>query len=190
MTVQVKPADIFLTRGHSFISKAIRFFSTTIGEKRTKVNHVGVIISEGTLEECIVIEALSRVKKHRLCEQYGPPKKDEIAIFRPTNLTEEEINIIIKEANKQVGRSYGYWKIVTHFLDWFLLGAYVFRRLTQNGNYPICSWLVAHAFSKANKHFDVNPGAAEPDDIWDFVTLHKDKYEEIYPLKRLGKTKS
>ena len=39
----------------------------------------------------------------------------------------------------------------------------------------------------ANKHFDVDPGAAEPDDIWDFVDKHKDKYEEIYPLKRLGK---
>lgn len=59
MNVKIEPADIFLTRGSSLLSGAIRFFTRTIGEKRTKVNHVGLVISEGSLQDCVVIEALS-----------------------------------------------------------------------------------------------------------------------------------
>ena len=82
-----------------------------------------------------------------------------------------------------MGKTYGYFKIIMHLLDWLLLGAYVFRRLTTNGNYPICSWLVAHAFAKADKNFGVAPGAANPDDIWDFVEENPDKYEQVHPLQ-------
>jgi hypothetical protein len=65
------------------------------------------------------------------------------------------------------------------------MGAYIFRRLTQNGDYPICSWLVAHAFAKAGKTFGVQPGAANPDDIWDFIVDNPEKYGEIHPLVQL-----
>ncbi len=106
-----------------------------------------------------------------------------VAIYRPINLTEEEISFIISEAEEQVGKKYGYLKIVAHLLDWCLLGAYFFRRFTNSGKYPICSWLVAHSFSKENKHFGVEPGAAQPDDIWDFIIENPDKYEEVHPLK-------
>ena len=61
----------------------------------------------------------------------------------------------------------------------------MFRRLAGNGDYPICSWLVAHAFGEAGTNFDVERGAAEPDDILDFVTAYKDRYECLHPLKRL-----
>ncbi len=61
--MEYKSCDIFLTRGYSFLSKAIRFFSRNFGEKRTKVNHIGVVVEEGPLETCIVVEALSKVKK-------------------------------------------------------------------------------------------------------------------------------
>jgi hypothetical protein len=185
MATVIKPGDIFLTRGNALISRLIRFFSTKIGESRTMVNHVGVVVEEGTLQTCVVVEALSRVKHHKLWEQYGPPDNDSVAIYRSINLTSEEIDKIVKYANKQVGRKYGYFKIVTHLLDWFFFGVYFFRRFTNNGQYPICSWLVAYAFAEADKNFDVAPGAAEPDDIWDFVNKNKDKYEEVYPLSRL-----
>ena len=188
--VKLKPTDIFLTRGTSLLSKAIRFFTRTIGESRTKVNHVGIVVGEGSLYDCMVIEALSRVMKHRLWDQYGPLKKDLVAVYRPINLSKEEINIIVSTAEQQVGRKYGYLKIVAHFLDWILLGAYIFRRLTNDSKYPICSWLVAHSFSKANKNFKVQPGAANPDDIWDFVVKNPDKYQEIHSLKQIWSTKN
>lgn len=187
MKIQLQPADIFLTRGNSLISKAIRFFSRSIGESRTKVNHVGVVVSEGTLQDAVVVEALSTVKKHTLWKQYGPLSGDLVAIYRPLNLTNDEIKIIVAEAEQEVGRKYGYLKIVAHLLDWIFLGIYFFRRFTNNGIYPICSWLVAHAYSKAGKHFGCDPGAAEPDDIWDFVTGNTDKYKEIYPLRSVWK---
>ncbi|MEJ2628627.1 MAG: YiiX/YebB-like N1pC/P60 family cysteine hydrolase [bacterium] len=185
--MDIQRADIFLTKGSGFISKAIRFFSRHIGESRTRVNHVGVVIVDGNIEHCEVVEALSKVKHHTLWARYGPKKKDLVGIYRPLNLTEEEKQIIVDEALEQVDKKYGYLKIVTHMLDWILQGAYVFRRLTQDDRYPICSWLVAHAFSKANKHFGVEPGAAQPDDIWDFVVNEKnrDKYECIHALKRI-----
>lgn len=185
LSTHFEPTDIFLTRGSSVLSKVIRFFTRTIGERRTKVNHVGIIVEVGSVRHCMVIEALSKVKKHSLWSQYGPLKKDLVAVFRPINLTQNEKGIILHTANKQVGRKYGYFKIITHLLDWMLLGAYVFRRLTNDGRYPICSWLVAHSFAKAKKYFDVKPGAADPDDIWDFVVGNPDKYQEVYPLSKI-----
>ena len=53
--------------------------------------------------------------------------------------------------------------------------------------YPICSWLVAHAFKKAGKTFGVKPGAATPDDIWDFVRSNPDKYETVIELGPLSR---
>ena len=75
--------------------------------------------------------------------------------------------------------------IVAHFLDWLLLGAYLFRRVVPGNKYPICSWVVADAFAKAGKDFGIKVGMATPDDILDFIEENPDKYTEIYPLKLL-----
>ncbi len=187
--VEIKPGDVVLTRGKGFLASAIRFFTRRVGEKRTKVNHVGVVVKEGSLTTCCIVEALKKVCYHKLWKQYGPPSRSSVAIYRPVNLTEEEINIIVNEALEQVGKTYGYFKILAHLLDWSLFGVYFFRRLFRNNKYPICSWLVAHAFSKADKHFGVEPGAAQPDDIWDFIQDNQDKYVVIYPLSSIWKNK-
>jgi len=186
MDIMLKPGDVFLTRGNAFISKAIRFFTRGIGERRTMVNHVGLVVEEGDLRTAMVVEALSRVKRHKLWSRYGPPKKDLVAVYRAVNLTEDEAKTIVDVAERQVGKKYGYRKIVAHFADWLLLGAYVFRRLVSDRKYPICSWVVAHSFSKADKYFGVEIGAATPDDIWDFIRENPDRYEKVHPLKRLG----
>lgn len=183
MTAEAMGGDVFLTRGHSWLSKAIRFCTRAIGEPRTKVNHVGVVVERGDLESCVVVEALRTVRKHRLWNRCGPPKKDSVAIYRPINLTQDEIAQVVASANKQVGKTYGYFKILAHLLDWLLLGAYVFRRIARNGEYPICSWLVAHTFAKAGKDFGVAAGMADPDHIWDFIRENPKKYEQIHPLE-------
>ena len=184
--VELKPADIFLTRGKGFIYSGIRFFTREIGESRTVVNHVGVVVEEGTLRTAEVVEALSRVRHHRLWKRYGPPRRHLVAVYRAKNLTPEEIDTIVNAAEDYVGRKYGYAKILAHVLDWFLLGAYVFRRLANMDKYPVCSWVVAFSFKKAGKYFDVEPGAATPDDIWDFIQRKPEIYEEVYPLKPLA----
>lgn len=173
------------------MSRAIRLFTRVIGESRTKVNHVGVIVAEGDLRTAVAVEALTKVKRHKLWKQYGPPCSSEVAIYRATNLSEDEIETITKAAESYVGRPYGYLKLLAHLADWFLQGAYVFRRLARMDKYPICSWLVAHSFAKAGKYFGVPPGAASPDDIWDFIQRHQDIYTEIYPLGLLnGKSRT
>lgn len=178
----LEPGDVFLTRGSGLLSRLIRFFTRSIGERRTRVNHVGVIVEAGVPPEAIGVEALSRVKRHRLGKRYGADSGREIAVYRPVNLTEEEIGRVVAAAEGYVGRRYGYAKIVAHMLDWLLLGAYLFRRLARMDNYPICSWLVAHAFARVNKTFGVPAGAASPDDIWDFVTTEPEKYRVVLPL--------
>jgi hypothetical protein len=185
MGIILKPGDIFLTRGPGLLSRLIRFFSRSIGESRTKVNHAGLVVKEGSLRTAEIVEAVAAVRRCRLWEHYGPPAKDAVAVFRPLNLTVEQVPVIVSTAERQVGKQYGIGKLVAHLLDWSLLGAYVFRRLANSGDYPICSWLVAHAYAEAGKDFGVEPGAADPDDIWDFVTAHTDKYERLHPLQPL-----
>jgi len=36
-----------------------------------------------------------------------------------------------------VGKKYGIAKIAAHLLEWMLLGACVFRRMANSGDYPI-----------------------------------------------------
>ncbi len=187
MDVTLQPGDVFLTRSTSLLGRLIRICTRSFGEQRSKVNHVGIIVEAGGMQEAVAIEALIKVRRHKLWERYHPPKKDWIAVYRPQNIPPEDMTIIVAEAEEQVGKPYGFAKIATHFLDWLLAGAYVFRRLTQSGDYPICSWLVAHAYSKAGYTFGVAPGAADPDDIWDFVIGNPGYYEcivELGPLTR------
>jgi len=182
-TVQeLQPGDVLVTRGRGLLSRAIQFFTRRIGESRTKVNHVGVIVEGGPLEEAWVVEALWKVVRRPLVDGYGAEGSSEVGIFRPTNLSDEGIRMVVDAANGYVGRRYGVLKLVTHLADWVLQGAYVFRRLTNSDRYPICSWVVACSFEKAGRTFGVAPGAASPDDIWDFCTRETDKYVEVLEL--------
>ena len=180
----LEPGDIFLTRGSGFVSRAIRFFTRHIGESRTKVNHVGMVVQGGEFEQAVVVEALRTVERHRLIDEYGG-ERDEVAIYRPIRLNLQQLHLAVTVANGYVGRRYGYGKIVLHALDWVLQGAYVFRRLGNMDEYPICSWLVARAYGAVNVHFGVAPGAASPDDIWDYVTTHPDEFVLVRSLERV-----
>ncbi|MEQ1856107.1 MAG: hypothetical protein ABL963_06545 [Longimicrobiales bacterium] len=182
--VLLTPGDVVLTRSGGIVGWAIRLFTRRIGESRTKASHTGIIVEAGRLDGAIIVEALSTVKRHRLWDRYAG-RSHEVAVFRPLNLTEGEVAQVVAKAETYVGRRYGYLKILAHWLDWILQGAYVFRRLTNQDRYPICSWVVAWAFAEAGKHFDVEPGAATPDDIWDFVTGNPDRYREVVALGRL-----
>lgn len=186
MGILLESGDIFLTRGCGFFSWAIRFVTRSIGEKRTKVNHVGIVVQRGDIKTAIVVEAQSKVVRHKLWSRYGPPKKDLVAVYRATNLAAEQVRDIVAEAEKQVGKKYGFLMIAAHLKDCLFLGIYFFRRMIPGNKYPICSWVVADAFAKVGKDFGVEVGMATPDDIWDFIEKNSDKYKEIYPLKLLG----
>lgn len=184
MDPRLEPGDIFLTRGNGFISRAIRFFTRHIGESRTKVNHVGLVVQGGTLGEAVIVEAVRTVRRVKLIDAYGG-ERDEVAVFRPTRMSAAQLQHVVASASGYVGRSYGYGKIVLHALDWVLQGAYVFRRLGRMDDYPICSWLVAHAYGSAGVYFGVDPGAATPDDIWDYVTKRSAEFQRVRDLARV-----
>lgn len=167
--------DIVLTKSQSWFGKAIRWFSKTIGESKTRVNHVGVMVSSED-----IVESLDKTRKRKVTAYYNRPT--EIAVYRWKNLTDEEINTIAAKAESYVGAKYGWIKIIAHGLDRFLNGAYVFRRLTRSERYPICSWVVAHSYEAAGLSFGTDANAADPDDIWDFIQDNKGLFEEIHPL--------
>jgi len=184
-TLQLEPADILLARRRSFISRGIRFFTQSIGEPRSEVSHAGIVVKGGTIEQAEIVEAAGRAKKRHLLPRYGKRSKAEVAFYRPLNLSPEQQRAIVLAAEAYVGREYSYFKILLHLLDWVLQGAYFFRRLGGIDDYPICSWVVAKAYAKAGKTFGVAPGAASPDDLWDFVTRHPHRYmmvRELGPL--------
>jgi len=186
MNIRLEPADIFLTRGSGFLSWAVRFFTRTIGESRTRVNHCGVIVEGGPPRTAVAIEALARVRRHPLGEQYGGDPKQSVAVYRAKGLAPEDVEAVVAAAGHYEGKRYAWWKILAHLLDWLLLGAYLFRRLAWMDRYPICSWLVAYSFEKAGIEFGVAPKAATPDDIWDHIQAHPEAWEEILPLQPLS----
>ncbi len=169
------PGDIFASRGSSWVSKAVRFLSRHIGEGRTIVSHVGIVVAGGTLDTAVVVQAAWKTKLMVLSELKSP-----MAVFRPINLTDDEIKTVVAAAIAYEGRQYSIMKLATHAADWLLGGLYVFRRLTQMDRYPICSWIVAKSFAKIGKDFGVEPGQAQPDDIYDFAMEEHEKYDLVY----------
>lgn len=185
-SVRLQAGDEFFTRGLSWVSNFICMFTQSITEKRSQINHVGLIIETGDLQTAVGVEAIHHVVRRTVWSAYGPPCNGLFAVYRARNLTDSDVSTIVARAQGMVGRRYGFFAIVVHLLDWFLMGLYLFRRLVKDGRYPICSWLVADAFSSVGKHFACEPGAAQPDGIWDYVNSAKhDHYDRVYPLKPL-----
>lgn len=182
----LRPADIVLTRSHTLLGSLIRFFTRALGEARTEVNHVGVVVEGGDVRHAVVIEALAFVERHTLWSRYGGSRKFEVSVYRPRDISAEDVAAIVKSAEQDVGKEYGRLMVAAHLLDRLLLGVYLFRRLVPGGDYPICSWVVAWAYARTGREFGVPPAAADPDDIWDHVRAHPDAYEEVLPLAPLS----
>ena len=180
----IEPCDIFFTHGNGYFSQIIRLGEKHPGDWISLVNHTGITVEPGTIESADVVEALSKVQKHTLWSKYHG-QSDTVAIFRPLGLTDDQKKIIVDKANDYVGREYGWFKILAHSADFFTGGHYFFRRLACSDNYPICSWVVSHAYSKVGLTFGCDPGQANPDDIWDYCMGHQDKYQLVFNLQKV-----
>jgi len=177
------PGDIVLTASRGWFGRSIRACTRSLGESPSQVNHAALVVGRDPFDGPILVEALSTVKRHGLRDAYRGGGSD-LAVYRPRNVPPEALAAIVRKASSYVGRQYGYGKILLHWLDWLLLGAYVFRRLGRMERYPICSYVVASAYAAGGYTFGVEPGAASPDDIWDFVTANPRYYECVRPLGR------
>lgn len=175
-----KPGDVFLTKGHRLISYLIRYFTQDKGESITRVNHVGLVVSEGS--NPYIVEALHTVKRHRLSDAYGGTPT-QIAVYRPRALSDLQRHVLVENVEKEVGKRYGYLKIAAIFLDYFLRSR-KFRRLIGLTNSPFCSLLVATQLSRFLIYFQGAPRPEEitPDDIDDTVTSEPENWDRIKAL--------
>lgn len=130
----------------------------------------------------MVVEALSKVLKRTLDESANTDLV-EFCIYRPIGIPRRKMTALKVKAESYVGSRYGYLKLVTALWDWVLFEIYFFRGLNFIRSRPFCSYLVGYAYSSIGLHFGVAEKGVTPDDIWDYVTVHKDKYVCI---KKLG----
>lgn len=179
----LEPGDIVLTRGTGFISAAIRWASRSWGEAKTIANHVGVIVEGGSLRTAVIAEARWTYKVHRLWDAYVNTGH-QVAIFRAKNLHPATRLKIAERAASFQNTKYGWAKIGLHLLDKFIGGKYFFRRLARLPNRPICSYAAAVAYADYGFAFGVKPYAAQPDDIWDYVST-SDNYIKIRPMREI-----
>jgi hypothetical protein len=152
----LQTGDICFYCGDGLISKAIRRYH---GDN-TIVSHVGIMYDRNT-----ICEALFNGTKFRPLKQKGLHQ-----IWRypdgPKNPSQ-----IQKAARYYRNKPYGYAKILTHLADALIpWNPYFFRRLNFIDSMPICSWVVAQIYLRAEQlTFGVPPTRATPDDIHDFV---------------------
>ena len=174
---EFRTGDIVCFADRSFISRAIRVFTRSPFERRTKCSHVGMMIN--ATEIC---EALSTVKIHDVTLRMQDGWR---MVYRPIGLTNEHSIKIIEQCHYYRGKNYGWWKNIAHALDGLCGGLYLFRRLCRIDNYPICSWLVAWVFERCVgvRFFGCSPKEAQPDDIHDYILAHPDEFELIYERK-------
>lgn len=185
MLPTIRPADIILVSRDSWPSRLIRFGTTTHGEPKSIASHAAI----GIATPSMIVEALPpRVaRRHLNVYRFSGAK---IKIYRPLNLSTAECCAIARAAESFIGAKYGWGKILLHALDgvlWrtpllgrALAGRSVFARLGRLDQWPICSYLVARAYTEgAGKHFGVGPATASPDDIDDFAAGHPDKFEVV-----------
>lgn len=178
--------DVVMTRGSGIVSRLIRKFTTSKGEEPTEVNHVGIVVYPGTLGNAIIVEALETgVKRHRLARYVGT--SSDVAVARMRGLSEKDQARVVAAAEEYEGRAYGYLKLATQWLDWAIGGRYLFRRLSNMDEFPICSWIVASAYGRIGVSFGVRVGEATPDDIWDHIVANPAQWEWVHGLTPLTK---
>lgn len=164
--------DIVLVRGHSWLSRLIRFFTRTrvgpfVKEGKSWATHVEVVVTPGELDTALVISADSSGIVVR------PIKRGiDILVFRYRGAS-DLADWVLSSAYEKVGTKYPVWRLVAHMLDAILLDAYLFRRITRTKRVMVCSELAVWLWEP----FLVFPfpyWQAAPDDIYDYVTTSSD----------------
>lgn len=186
------PGDLLLFHGSAWVSSAIRWATQAKGEVETYANHVGGIGYGGRVDgDATDIEALWTAVEHPLSDDQGR----EFQAWRLMEIHEDgkpvrtittpDRLLLATTARAYLGRKYGAFKIGLHLGDALLAkvfggSPYLFRRLALMDDYPICSWLWAHAYDKAlGYRFGVDPDAAAPDDMHDWCLAHPEEWERI-----------
>ena len=176
--------DLFFTRSDSWLGKAIRLMTREIGEPPSIYQHVGIVVkSAPTWADAVVVEALaSGVVERRFGDGYDlTAKRVEVWRYHDTKTR----RLAAFKARKRIGQNYGYLKLLLHAGDWLVSrGRFrLLRRLGKVDRWPICSYLAAVAYKRADQEVRAaskvqrspfwrgfNPETMTPDDLHDAVT--------------------
>jgi hypothetical protein len=156
-------------------------------EPKTLVNHSGLIVNKADrLEDVRVVEALLKVKRHLLVDQYRGTKH-KVEIWRAKNIDLNTRVRIARRACEFVGRGYPWHRLVFQLVDEKMFGGrMVARRLAIFKRWRICTPLVVEAFWDEGLRFGLeDPDQANPDNLRDFLESEPDKYVLIRELERI-----
>ena len=168
--------DVLLVRHHfhwrdfgTYVGWAIRVITSGI------VNHAEYMISPSEH----VGASYPRVRILNVFRTYRDHAgKIEVAIFRRLDLTTADRVRLVTIGYAYEGRKYGLVKCGAHFGDWLVTkvaeaagyrgpGVYFFRRFARMKNYPMCFWLVGHAFKRIGKPFhSIDVSGLTGDHLW------------------------
>ena len=210
----LETGDLVFFSDGSWLSRAIGWFTRSKGESATKATHIGYVLEEidawhavcyataawnkVTGDDTVSLPPRESFKGPYICEalwtvkiQPLPPRlvTGHRELWRCNDINQGGRLHLAGKAGDYYGRRYGWWKNAAQAGDG-LLGKlfggrpYIFRRLCRMDEYPICSWLVAHAFAECSVgphlvqrggrhieeseyYFGIEPNAASPDDIHD-----------------------
>jgi hypothetical protein len=174
---QILPGDIVLTRGNSWLAKAIRWGERTSGEDPSVVNHAAIVVEGGDLSSAVIVESDLRVRRVPIGKHHST---DGVYVFRLPELTYDQRAFLVVEAEKLVGKQYGYLQILAQLVDHKLFaGRIIARRLLKKSPLDICSRLVAELFEKLGIVFGTPAFAATPDDLFDWFSRNRKRVELV-----------
>ena len=174
-----QPLDHVFTASGTWLSRAILWAERDKGEPKSEASHVAVITTEGLLKDVYCIEALHKVRHHRLWDKYGGSGQ-RMTIYRPLNIGRIERDRILTRLLKREGQRYGYSKLALHLM-YKLTGDRRWIELAFIDQWPICSYLLAVEMEREGYNYGVEGRTADPDVMLDFCQAHPDKYECLRP---------
>jgi hypothetical protein len=171
--MELKPADVIMSRGRGIFSESIRIATREQGEKRSIVNHVGIIESGGTLKSATVIESLASGTQRTSLSRYAKASGDFVTIWRLTSLTDQERGMIVRKAQTYIGKRYGWGMIAASALDWIIGSRWHFRGMIKPQEQIVCSSVVGMSYAEIGYSFlpahKERADTISPDDIWDKI---------------------
>lgn len=163
---RILPGDILAVQGQSWMSRQI--LRTTGGP----CSHVGLFCSDG--KNPLIIEALSRVVIHPLDEALADTKK--AWVLHALNLDMRQRLNIVQHARAMHNKRYGYLRFFLQFAD-CLTRSHFFSTYCTIPGQPICSVVVAHAYSQEGLYFGHTFQSVSPAEIFTYAKNNPDKYK-------------
>ena len=191
--VDWRKGDHVFVHSRGFVGLGIRLKTRARGERPTWVNHVAMVVDVIDGHPILMDAQPPRVQRRTVYAYLG----ELVAVYRPTNIPQDDLDWIVKRCCEYEGDRYGLTKIVLQF---FGLG-----HLSFVDNWPICSYSVGvpmaecrppmnprshnpngYSFGAQGEVVDgrlVTAKGCTPDDLWDFERLHEDKYKCLLDLR-------